>query len=62
MLANSDDLASKPYRTPTCDTLIKKYKRFAWNVEVTGVKEPEKQVYNQADFATPWEYEVWLFS
>ena len=28
MLANSDDLADRPYRARTCDTLIKRYKRY----------------------------------
>jgi len=28
MLADSDDLVSRPYRIRTCDTLIKRYKRF----------------------------------
>ena len=28
MLANSDDLAGRPYRIRTCDTLIKRYKRY----------------------------------
>jgi hypothetical protein len=32
------------------------------NVEVTGIIELEKQVYNQVYFATSWGYEVWLFS
>jgi hypothetical protein len=28
MLSDSDDLASRPYRIRTCDTLIKRYKKF----------------------------------
>jgi len=28
VLANSEDLADRPYRIRTCDTLIKRYKRY----------------------------------
>jgi hypothetical protein len=28
VLTNSEDLASRPYRIRTCDTLIKRYKRY----------------------------------
>jgi hypothetical protein len=42
----------EPYRIRTCDTLIKDTRGMSLSVEVTGVMEPEKQVYNQADFAT----------
>jgi hypothetical protein len=31
---------------------LKDTKGLSLNVEVTGVMDPEKQVYNQADFAT----------
>jgi len=36
MLADSDDLAGRPYRIRTCDTLIKRYKRY--------VPEREKEI------------------